>query len=403
MTIASSNDGIETAWKWVPEGVVQTFPFLRNLRAKSAAKHAEVAAGSGNPDEALAEYAKAVELEPEKDLYLYELGRIYYERDDLLKAEDCFRRTLNVNFSYALAIKGLGYAVHRLGKINEAIYCYLRYLDVQPDDVDVHANLIAALESQGRYDEAIAAGQRAVQRFPSNATLLFMLARNNFFAGKVDAATVQLKTARDLDPENSEIYRVLGVALKTQGDFDGALINFQEALKHNPSDADAHLAAADVYQRLGRHEEYLRAAQEARRLFESLKNDSSLKYACWEEGWALFKLGRWEESVNASECALKIDDSLTAVRFNLALALLHLGNLDRAKEEYRKAREPGDAEALKNDGIDDLKLALQERPNLPGGKEILQALESVYQDLTSKREERLIARTASAGGPRTIS
>jgi tetratricopeptide (TPR) repeat protein len=296
----------------------------------------------------------------------------------------------------------LGYTVHRLGKIDEAIYCYLRYLDVQPDDADVHANLIAALESQGRYDEAIAAGQRAVERFPSNAALLFMLARNNFFAGKVEAAIVQLKSARDLDPGNSEIYRVLGVALRTQSDFDGALANFQEALKFNPSDADAHLAAADVYQRLGRFEDYLRSAREARRLFESTKNDSSLKFACWEEGWALYKLGRWDESVKASECALKIDDSLTAVRFNLALALLHLGSVDRAKEEYRKAREPGDAESLKNDGIDDLKLALQERPDLPAGKEILQELENVYQDLTSKREEKLMARRASAGGPRSI-
>jgi tetratricopeptide (TPR) repeat protein len=376
----------EVFWKWIPEGLIQAVPGLKILRAKAAAKHAQAAAAAYDAhdlDRVIKEYSAAIELEPQNHEYLYDLGRIYYEKDELVKAEDCFRRALNISFHYAHAIKGLGYVAHRLGKIEEAIYCYRRYIELEPDDVGVHANLIAALEAEGRFDEAIAAGERAVQSFPSNADLVFTLGRNNYFAGKVDPAIIQLQKARDLDPENSEIYRVLGVALKTKGDMEGALANFQEAIKRNPNDADAHLAAAAVYQRLGRNEEYLQAARAARQLFEATKNDDALRYACWEEGWALYQLGRWEESVKASECVLNLDPLLFPVRFNLGLALLRLGQTARARVEYQKALEGADGVSLKLDGIDDLAAALKEDPSIVFGPEILKELETRYLNSTS--------------------
>jgi tetratricopeptide (TPR) repeat protein len=320
---------------------------------------------------------------------LYNSGRTYYDKNDLVKAEDFFRKALVLDFSYSKALKGLGFTLHRLGKIDEAIYFYLRYLDAQPDDVDVHANLIAALEAVGKYDEAIVAGERAVERFPSNAALVFMLARNNYFAGRIETAIWRLKKAIELDPENAEIYRILGVALKTRGDLTGALANFQEAIKHNPSDGDAHLAAADAYQRLGRDTEYLQAARAARQLYEEAKNDPGLKFACWDEAWALYKLRRWDESVAASECALKIDPSLSPARFNLGLALLRLGQTERAKQEYQNAVEHADAASLKVDAIDDLVAAIREQPDLPGASEILQELESRYQAAATQRADKL--------------
>jgi tetratricopeptide (TPR) repeat protein len=363
------------------------------MRAKTAAAHADAAARAheaGDLSSAEREFSLAIELEPNLDRYLYDLGRLYYEQDNLDRAQSLFRRTVNVNFSYALAIKGLGYTVHRLGKLNEAVYCYLRYLDAEPDDVDVHANLVAALEAQGRYDEAVTAAKKAVERFPKNSSLVFMLARNNFFAGKVDAALTQLAKAQKLDPDNPEIYRILGVALKTKGDLKAALANFNEAIQRDPTDAAAHLAAADVYRRLDRDEEYLQSARKARLLFEASNNRDGLKNACWEESWALYKLKRWEESIEASKCALEVDPELTPVRFNLGLALLRLGRPDLAKREYEKALEKADGGALKADAIDDLAAALKEEPDLPFAKQLLETLEDRYRAAMMKQEAEVV-------------
>lgn len=398
MKTGSLTEPFEVVWRWVPDGLVQVFPALKDLRAQSAAKRAQVGAtahAAGDLDVAIAEYSKAVGIEPNHHEYLYELGRSFYEKGQLTEAEDYFRRTLNLKFSDAQAVKGLGYTLHRLGKIDEAIYCYLRYLDAKPDDAAVHANLIAALEAEGKYEEAVAAGDRAVARFPSNGPLLFMLGRNNYFAGRIDLAISQLGKTIELDPTNGDVFRVLGIALKTKGDLNGALKNFQETLKHNPSDADAYLAVAEIYQGLGRKTEYLDAARQARRLFELQKNDFALKYACWEEGWALYKLGRWKESVEASKCALNVDPTLSPVRFNLGLALLRLGEPDHAREEYRKSLETADAASLKLDAIDDLNDAIRAQPDLPGAAEILQELEAKYHQSAAEQERKLAARASA--------
>jgi tetratricopeptide (TPR) repeat protein len=123
-----------------------------------------------------------------------------------------------------------------------------------------------------------------------------------------------------------------------------------------------------------------------------------LKRALWEEGWALYKLRRWPESIQASEMALEIDEKLATVRFNLGLALLRNRDLARALAEYRKAMELGDAGALNAAGIHDLECALRDEPNLPGGREILAELRRAYRSTAlSSLETRTRARSAGAG------
>jgi tetratricopeptide (TPR) repeat protein len=381
-------------WNWIPEKIVQGVPAFAKWRRQSAQKHAKLAVQSyeaANIDAAIAEFSKAIELEPRNCEYLYELGRIYYDQSNLVSAEGYFRRALNVDFSYAYALKGLAYTLHGLGRTDEAIYSLLRYLEESPNDRDVHAFLIAALEADGKYDEAIRAGELAMKIFRSDPGLAVALGRNYYYAGKNEAAVSQLRQAIELDPNDSEIHWLLGIVLQTDGDLEGALKSFQEAVGKNPENADAHLQMAQVYDQLNRDAEYLQAARTARRLFESGQNNDGVKGACWEEGWALYKLGRWAESAQASECALGIDDSLAPVRFNLGLALLRLGKPERAKDEYEKALDATDLSSLKTHGIDDLTAALKEDPGLGGAREILQQLENKYQYLTSQRQEELAA------------
>src|SRR5207247_3892055 len=138
----------------------------------------------------------------------------------------------------------------------------------------------------------------------------------------------------------------------------------------------AYLAMSRIYERLNRNEEYFQAALTARQLFESSGNDNGVKLACWDEGWALYKLRRWTESVEASECALRIDPLLGSVRFNLGVALLRLGEIEWERKEYEKGMELNDAASLKTAGINDLTAALEEEPQLIGAREMLQQLES---------------------------
>jgi tetratricopeptide (TPR) repeat protein len=54
------------------------------------------------------------------------------------------------------------------GDLDGAIRAYRDYLAVEPDSVQARSNLGAALARAGRYDEAIAEYDRALQKSPDN-------------------------------------------------------------------------------------------------------------------------------------------------------------------------------------------------------------------------------------------
>src|SRR5262249_13204252 len=93
--------------------------------------------------------------------------------------------------------------------------------------------------------------------------------------------------------------------------------------------------------------------------------------------------------------ALKRYSSATT-RFNLALALLRIGDVERAQKEYESASSQADENALKSDGINGLSSALVEDPMLPGAEEILQMLAEKLNDFTRKRSETIANRLSQS-------
>ena len=47
------------------------------------------------------------------------------------------------------------------GKLDEAVACYRRALELKPDYAEAHSNLGNALKDQGKLDEAVACYRRA--------------------------------------------------------------------------------------------------------------------------------------------------------------------------------------------------------------------------------------------------
>ncbi len=380
-------------WQWTPEALVRRFPALAKWRRQLAESHADAAAACAEQDTpaAIAHLAKAVALEP-KDLdYIFDLGRLYFEQNDLTNARDCFQRALGIDFFNAAALKGLGYTLHLSGELDDAVYCYLKYLQQYPDDTDVHANLIEALASLGKYEDAAAAAEQACEAFPQDATFPFLAGKNSFDAGNVEKAIAHVRRAEELDPARSEIEAFMGSLLASTGDLDQAMLKFKKAIALNPENAGAYLEMATLLNATDRDAEYLDAAQKAREICAAQANEIGLKRAYWDEGWANCKLRRWPEAIAASENALRIDGTLASVRFNLGLALLHVADVARATEEYQKGIELEDIGALKTDAIDDLEDALKDHPNLAGAKAILDKLHAAYAHATSDRASRTAA------------
>ncbi len=101
--------------------------------------------------------------------------------------------------------------------------------------------------------------------------------------------------------------------------------------------------------------------------------------ALGSKGWRQYELGDYKNSAASSRAALIRNPGAVWIRCNLALALLHFGKIDAARETYTQALKeietPEDFQRLVLQDLDD---AIAKRPDLPGGQEIREWLESQF-------------------------
>jgi len=129
----------------------------------------------------------------------------------------------------------------RLRRRPEAIDHYQAILSLQPDNVQVAANLAALLERENRLDEAKSWTGKALRMNPANETAQMMQATLDRRSGKFLQATQQFQHLIPgvENPINRSIaWNQLGQSLEGQKDWDGAYDAFSESnqiLKENHS------------------------------------------------------------------------------------------------------------------------------------------------------------------------
>jgi tetratricopeptide (TPR) repeat protein len=105
--------------------------------------------------DAIAAYAKVVELEPEHAPAHINLGTLYYNLQDYVKAEAHYRKAIESDSRYALAYFDLGNVLDETGRIQEAIRIYKTAIQLAPTYADAHYNLALAYEKTRDYRKAL--------------------------------------------------------------------------------------------------------------------------------------------------------------------------------------------------------------------------------------------------------
>ncbi len=96
--------------------------------------------------DAIAIYQKVLELEPQHAAAHINLGTIFYNRQDYIKAELHYRAAIEADPRYALAYFDLGNVLDETGRVPEAIKAYSTALVLAPTYGDAHYNLALAYE-----------------------------------------------------------------------------------------------------------------------------------------------------------------------------------------------------------------------------------------------------------------
>ena len=198
-------------------------------------------------------------------------------------------------------------------------------------------------------------------------------------AGHYEAALEELDRQVVEHPLEPAVHTARGWALENLGlgGLPAARDAYARALELDPTALWAKEGLSNVYRRMGDVEEANRLARE---VIEEGTPRSDEEIDLLELiGWCQLRLGLYRESVETLRRALELDGRWTAVRFDLALALMCVGDRGRAFLEYQRGIHQavnGGVERLRGVvrmGLDDLEECLAERPALAATREAIAA------------------------------
>jgi Flp pilus assembly protein TadD len=153
--------------------------------------------------------------------------------------ETLWTHTLACTTNNYEACNGLGLALNQEGRVDDAITCFEKAVQINPDCADAHSNLGLVLLPKGRVDEVIAHCQKALQLNPYYKETHINLGNALVQKGRVDEAISEYYKALEIDSDYAEAHNDLANALLAKGKVDEAISEYHEALEIKPDYADA--------------------------------------------------------------------------------------------------------------------------------------------------------------------
>jgi tetratricopeptide (TPR) repeat protein len=146
----------------------------------------------------------------------------------------------------------MGEALDGLGREDDAIAELQAAAVASPTEPEAHFGLGYLFWKEKRYDEAEREFRLELDKDPSHAQAAAYLGDVLMRRGDQAAAEPLLEKARRLNPQVRIAHLDLGIVYAGRKQNDRAMRELREAVKLDPSRADAHYRLARVYQSLGR-------------------------------------------------------------------------------------------------------------------------------------------------------
>ena len=209
---------------------------------------------AGRVAEAESIYQQILHADPNQPVALNLLGMVAYQVGKIDIAVELITKAINTKPDYAEAHFNLGNALQALERSDEAIVHFQKVIDIKPDYADAHNNLGSALQALQRLDEAVVHYQKAIDNKPDLATAHSNLGNALQELERHDEAVVHFLKAIYIKPDLATAHNNLGNALQALERFDEAVVHYQKAIDIIPDYAEAHFnlgIALKALKRLG--------------------------------------------------------------------------------------------------------------------------------------------------------
>ncbi len=255
-------------------------------------------------DSAVAEFSKAIQIDPNYALAYAGLGKAYWAGFQLSRGNDWIGKA-SQNCNKALALN--------------------------PELVEGHVCLGNLYNATGRYDRAVEEFEQAARADPGNEDVLRGLADTYTNKGNFAAAESAYRRAVALRPNYWAPYSWLGVFYFGQSRYHDAAVAFQKATELAPENYLGYVNLGGAYVLEGRYADAMEAAKRSIALRPTPDAYNNL-------GYALMLTGKTDDAIDALQKALAIDDRDWMNWGNLGDALYwSASRRGEAPGKYRKA------------------------------------------------------------------
>jgi predicted O-linked N-acetylglucosamine transferase (SPINDLY family) len=186
-------------------------------------------------------------------------------------------------------------------------------------------------QQSGRLAEAEAIYRQLLRQSPEQIDALVLLGIVCMLTTRPAEAIELITRAIQLRPDDERIHNSLGNALRSNGEREKALTEFDRAIRLKPDYAEAHLNRGNTLNEISRFDEAIVASNDAIRC----RPDYAEAYN--NLGIALTGKGRLDESIDAYRKAIALNPNLAEIHSNLGNVLRDKGRLDEAMDAYRQA------------------------------------------------------------------
>lgn len=194
----------------------------------------------GNPEQAIIESNKAIEIDPDSADFYHNRGLAYVQKAKLDEAILDFNKAIELNPGYADAYYDRGVTYMVGGNLNQAVSDYNKTIEIDPFCARAYHNRGYLYNDKGNFDQAILNFNKEIEIDPNFAEAYDN--RGGAYDNKGDhgQAILDYNKAIEINPNNAVFYYNRGNAYSKKGNYDQAIFDYTKTIELEPKAAEAY-------------------------------------------------------------------------------------------------------------------------------------------------------------------
>ncbi|GEM_PF-3533570 len=276
-------------------------------------------------------YVKTIELNPQADYALRNIGLVDKALGNLDSALDYYERSLELNAFSAVTFNDVGNIYYARKDYAKARENYLKAIGVDPGFYYSYHNLGLINEVDKNFEGAIEYFQKATEVNPQYENSYLRMATIYYDQKNYSKAREVYVRLAELDPSNAENYHDLGLIEEKENDDKKAIEYYQKAINLNPAYENALIRLSGVYMRM---EKYDLAKDIYKKLIE-IDPDNELYY--YDIGVIEEILQNYEEAIVNFKKTIDLKPDDDKAWFSLGKNQNHAGHVKSAINSIKKS------------------------------------------------------------------